>query len=153
MALSRDADLDLREDAVAAAAARGDLCLGAFADGGLVGYCWFAFAPLPHLDGVWVRFGPDIAWVYKSFVRPSHRGRRIARSLYRYGDRACRERGRNSSLICVESHNLPSVRAALAAGYGNLGGAGYLRRIGAFVQWRSPAVRKRGVSFFVPPPA
>lgn len=149
-ALSGDPALDLRAEFIAAAWSRGDFCLGAFEGDRLAGYCWFAFAPLPHLDGVWVRFGSDVSWVYKSFVRPSDRGRGIAPALYRFGDPACRERGRSSSLVCVESHNAPSVHAALRAGYAAVGRGSYLRRAPLFLQCRSTAVRARGVSFFVP---
>jgi len=148
--LTRDPELDLRDEFIAAAQSRGDFCLGAYEDDRLAGYCWFAFAPLPHLDGVWVRFGSDVSWVYKSFVRPSDRGCGIAPALYRFANQACHERGRNTSLICVESHNAPSVQAALRAGYAEAGRGGYLRRAPVFVQWCSTAVKARGVSFFVP---
>ena len=149
-ALGRDPALDLRQEFVSAAQSRGDFCLGAYEGDRLAGYCWFAFAPLPHLDGVWVRFGSDIAWVYKSFVRTSDRGRGIAPALYRFADPACRERGRNTSVICVEFDNAPSAQAALRAGYAVAGRAGYLRRGPVFFQWGSAAARARGVSFFDP---
>jgi len=77
--LCSDAELNLRPDAVSAACARGDLCVGAFDGGTLAGYCWFAFRALPHLDGVWVRFDPAVAWTYKSLVLPA--GRRSARAM------------------------------------------------------------------------
>jgi len=148
--LCRVADLNLREDSVAAAYARGDLCAAAFDAEAVVGYCWSAFAPLHHLDGVSVKFGPEAVWTYKSLVRPSHRGRGIAPHLYRFADTECRARDRTSSLICVESHNASSVSAALRAGYAPLGGAGYIRRGPLFLDWCSGPVRKRGVSFFIP---
>jgi GNAT superfamily N-acetyltransferase len=148
--LCRDAQLDLRQESVAAAYARGDLCVGAFDAETVAGYCWFAFAPLPHLDGVWVRFAGSVAWVYKSLVRPSHRGRGIAPALYRVADDACLERGRSYSLICVESHNRPSDRAALRAGYAAAGYAGYLLRGSRLLTWSSAAAKGQGVSFFLP---
>ena len=148
--LCRDPQLDLRHDAVAAAYTRGDVCVAAFEADTVAGYCWFAFAPLPHLDGVWVRFAGSVAWVYKSLVRPSHRGRGIAPALYRLADDACLERGRSYSLICVESHNRPSVRAALRAGYAPAGYAGYLLRGSRLVTWSSAAAKGQGVSLFLP---
>ena len=143
----RDLELDLRAEAVRAAYGRGDLCMAALEDGRLVGYCWLAFRPLPHLDGVWVRFGDATAWIYKSLVRPSHRGRGIARALYRFGDLTCAERGRRHSVICVESHNAPSVRAALRAGYRPAGYGGYVVRGLPLLEWCSPAARAHGVAF------
>jgi GNAT superfamily N-acetyltransferase len=150
LALCGDAELDLRPEPVTAAYARGDLCVAAFDGAGIVGYCWIAFEPLPHLDGVWVAFGSDVAWTYKSLVRPSHRGRGIAPALYRYADARCSERGRALSLICVESHNGASVAAALRAGYVASGHAAYIRRGTTLHTWRSPAVARQGVKFSVP---
>ena len=147
--LCADPELELAADKVRTAFARGDLCAAAFAENRLAGYAWFAFAPLPHLDGIWAEFAPDAAWVYKSYVRPLHRGRGIAGRLYRFGDRACRERGRRVSLICVESHNRASVKAALAAGYASAGWGAY-RRGGRLLTRVSPAARRSGIRFFAP---
>ena len=147
--LCRDPQLDLRHDAVAAAYARGDFCAAAFDGHALGGYCWFAFAPLPHLDGVWVRFAGSVAWVYKSLVRPSHRGRGIAPALYRFADEACLDRGRSHSIICVESHNRPSVGAALRAGYRPCGYGGYVVGGKRLLAWSSPAAKERAVAFLL----
>jgi GNAT superfamily N-acetyltransferase len=148
--LCADPDLDLRQEAVRGAYTRGDLCVGAFEDHRLIGYCWLAFAPLHHLDGVRVAFASEVAWIYKSFVRPSHRGRGVAAALYLFGDAACRERGRSTSLICVESHNGASVAAAVRAGYLPSGYAAYLRRPSRLRVWRSPAAARRQVVFALP---
>jgi len=145
-----DAELSLTRDGVAAAFARGDLCCAALDADRIAGYCWVAFAPLPHLDGVWVRFDRSAAWIYKSFVRPSGRGRGIAPALYRFVEPECRERGRERALICVESFNHPSVRAALSAGYAPSGYGMYWRGAPRFTTWCSPAARAHDVSFFRP---
>lgn len=151
LALGEDATLDLRHDAVHAAYARGDLCVGAFERGALAGYCWLAFAPLHHLDGVWVQFGADVVWTYKSLVLPAYRGRGIAPALYRHADALCVERGRVRSLICVESHNGASIAAALRAGYATAGRAAYVRRGRFFADWYSEGLVSRyGLEFFVP---
>lgn len=148
--LCADPELDLAASKVGAAYARGDLCVGAFDAGRLAGYCWLAFSPLPHLDGVWVEFHPQAAWTYKSFVRPADRGRGAAAGLYRFADRACAERGRRFSIICVESHNQRSISAALHAGYERAGWAAYLRRGSRLLTWCSPAARHCAVRFFDP---
>ena len=90
--LCREPNLDLRPESVAATYARGDFCIAPYESDALAGYCWFAFAPPRHLDDVWVRFGSEMAWPYKTYVRPSHRGRGIASRLYRFADSACRQR-------------------------------------------------------------
>lgn len=145
----RDA-LNLRPETVSAAYARGDFCAAAYESGELVGYCWLAFAPLPHLDGVWVGFSEEAAWTYKSFVLPSHRGRGIAPALYRFADRLCAERGRAFSILCTEAHNRPSVSASLRGGYAPAGHAAYLHPGKSLLAWMSPGARRLGVRFFVP---
>lgn len=148
--LSDDTELDLRQESVTAAYARGDLCLGAFEGNLLASYCWLAFAPLPHLDGVWVRFDGLVAWPYKSFVRAARRGRGIAPALYRLADAPCRERGRRHSVICVESHNRSSIAAARRAGYAPAGYGAYVLRGSHLLPWSSPGATHHGVSFFLP---
>lgn len=149
MALCPRAELNLREHSVAAAYARGDVCIGAF-NGELAGYCWLAFAPLPHLDGVNVDFDRRMVWAYKSLVLPPHRGRGIAPALYRFGDDLCRERARHWSLLCVETHNRPSIRASLRAGYVPSGYAAYRLSNARLWTWSSPGARRSGVNFFLP---
>jgi GNAT superfamily N-acetyltransferase len=146
-------DLNLRPEMATAAFARGDVCVAAFVGGSLAGYCWLSSVSLPHLDGVWVEFAPEVAWVYKSFVRPPYRGRGIAAALYGFTDREAHHRGRTLSVICVETHNTPSVAAALRAGYRGVGSAGYLHRGRLLVDWYSSWARSRGIAFHVPKPA
>ena len=148
--LCADAELNLRPDAVVAAYQRGDLCVAAFDGDRLAGYCWVAFRPLPHLDGVWVRFEPAVAWAYKSLVRPAYRGRGIAAALYRFLDPECLNRGCSRSVICVERHNRPSISAALRAGYASDGYGAYLLRSARLLAWSSPRAKERGIAFFLP---
>ena len=145
-------ELDLTAEKVAAAHARGDLCAGAYDKGELVGYCWFAFAPAPHLDGVWVDFHPQGVWMYKSLVLPSHRGRGIAPALYRFTDALCVERGRSFSISCIESHNRASIAAIRHTGYEPAGYAGYLRRGTGVLPFTSLEAGKMAVRFFIPAP-
>lgn len=147
--LCRRAELDFQPAKVSAAYARGDLCAGAYESDQLVGYCWFAFAPSPHLDGVWVDFHEKGVWMYKSLVLPSHRGRGIAPMLYRFMDRLCAERGRKFSISCIETHNRPSIAAILRTGYEAAGYACYVRGSRKLLAWRSPGARLLGVRFFL----
>jgi GNAT superfamily N-acetyltransferase len=142
-------ELDLVPDKIRAAYARGDLCAGVFDGQALVGYCWFGFSPVPHLDGVWVDFHAQGVWMYKSLVLPSHRGRRIAPALYRFTDRLCVQRGRSFSISCIETHNRASIAAILRTGYEPAGYAGYLRLASGLVPWSSPRARSL-VRFHLP---
>lgn len=150
-ALCGDAVWDLTPQKIDAASARGDRCAGASLAGRLAGYCWFSNAALPHLDGVWVAYDARVLWIYKSFVLPAHRGRGVAPALYGLADELARSRGCGASLICVETHNAPSVTAARHAGYRSAGFAAYRRGNGDSLRaWYSPAVREYGVRFYLP---
>lgn len=148
--LCRRAELDFKPEKLEAAYARGDLCAGAYESGELVGYCWFAFAPSPHLDGVWVDFHEEGVWMYKSLVLPSHRGRGVAPALYRFTDALCAERGRKFSISCIETHNRPSISAILRSGYAAAGYAAYLRQASTLLPWVSPDARRMAVRFYIP---
>jgi hypothetical protein len=62
----------------ACAYGRRDLCAGAFDGAELAGYCWFALAAAPYMDGAWLEFRPHVVYTYKSYVRTAYRGRVIA---------------------------------------------------------------------------
>lgn len=149
-ALAADPELDLAAERVNEAYARGDACAAAFKGGELAGYCWFAFSPLPHLDGVWVDFAPDVVWIYKSFVRPAHRGKGVAPALYGFADILGPGRGRGSALICVETHNGASIAAARRSGHASAGSAAYRVRQGSVSAWYSPEARRRALRFYLP---
>ena len=143
-------ELELNPEKVAAAFAQGDICAGAFDADRLVGYSWFAFAPVFLLDAVWVDFHRKAVWIYKSFVLPSHRGRGIAPALYRLTDPASVERGRQFSICCIESHNRPSIAAIRRSGYHDAGFGGYRWTPRAVRQFMSPAAGALAVRFFIP---
>ena len=145
-----NAAFDLAPGNVSAAYARGDACIAALVAGRPAGYCWLAYGPLHHLDGVWVQFDGRTAWIYKSLVLPEYRGRGIAAALYRFADPMCLERRRALSMICMEAHNRSSIAAARRAGYTAAGKAGYWLRGAKLLVWRSPAVKTRAVRFYLP---
>lgn len=149
LALCADPVLELVPSKVQAAYRRGDLCAGAFQDGELAGYCWFALSPSPLMDGAWLEFPDQVVYTYKSYVRPGFRGRGIAAALYGFADAHFLERGRTHAVLCVESHNRSSIAAARRSGFAEAGYAAYLAggRLGA---WRSRAAAGYGLRFFVP---
>lgn len=148
--LARDTALDLSPAKIDAAFARGDVCVGAYVDGALAGYCWFATAALPHLDGVWVDYSTHVVWVYKSLVLPRYRGGGIAAQLYARAEDRCRDTGRRHTVICVEAHNKASIAAALRARHAPAGYAAYRLSGSGLRTWYSGAVKPYGVRFFSP---
>lgn len=149
LALCADPALDLVASKVNAAYRRGDLCVGAFQQKEFAGYCWFALTPTPHLDGAWLDFPDHVVYTYKSYVRPAFRGRGIAAALYGSADAHFLERGRTHAVLCVETHNEPSIAAAQRSGFAAAGYAAYVRG-GRLLSWCSGAVTGQGLKFFVP---
>src|SRR5262245_43580499 len=149
LALCADPALDLVPSKVQAAYARGDVCVGAFQHDTFAGYCWFALSAAPHMEGAWLEFPDHVVYTYKSYVRPAFRGRGIAAAMYGFADALFLQRGRTHAVICVESHNQPSISAALRSGFADAGYAAYLG--GARLRaWRSRAAADYGLRFFLP---
>lgn len=147
LARCADAELDLREPAVRAALAAGDVCVGAFEGERLAGYLWYSFGRAAHVEGVRVEVGPRLRYAYKVHVRPGARGRGIARALLVRGAQLCPRRGRELGVSFVAPDNRPSLRAFAAAGWRRAGYAGYLRSLGLFSAFGSPAAVRLGARF------
>jgi GNAT superfamily N-acetyltransferase len=147
-----DPELELNEARVRAAYQRGDVCVAAMDAGRVVGYVWFAFNAAPHIHGVWVKFGAAARYSYKSFVRPSHRGRGIARQMYHRANQICPRRGRSLNVLIVDLDNKASLRASYAAGRVPVGYAGFLCALGRTFTFRSPGARRYGFAFYRPQP-
>lgn len=150
LTLCPDPAFDLAENKVRESVSRGDLCIAAFERDRVVAYCWLAFGAVPHLDGVWVDFDSRAAWIYKSFVLPRYRGRGIAPAIYHAAHEIGRGRGRDRSLICVETHNTPSVSAARNANFEGSGFAAYGLFGSGLVTWYSKSARNAAVRFYLP---
>ena len=143
-------DLEMAREEVAAAYARGDLIVGVTERGEPVGYVWFAFGAAPHTNGVWLQVAPDTRYSYRAFIRPSHRGRRIAQELYTRASEICPRRGRTKGLIVIYADNAVSLRASISAGRVPVGYAGYLAWRGRILPFRSPGAIKHGLQLVSP---
>lgn len=144
------AELELSERHVREASARGDLCVGAFDGGRLVGYQWLAFRPTPHVGGVWVEFDPRARYSYKKFVHPDYRGQRIAAGLSSHADGLCRLLGRRATVGFIRLDNHASWRASARLGSRTIGYAGYFSLGSGFLAFRSSGARRCGFRFFRP---
>jgi hypothetical protein len=142
-----DPELELKPDQVQAAFGRGEVCLGAFDGGRLVGYVWLAYGPAPHTGGMWVQFDPRGRYTYKKFVRPAYRGRKVAHGLSALGDAPAFARGREFSLHFVALGNRASLKSALRSGSRTVGYAGVLRCGQLSMPFRSPGARRYGFRF------
>lgn len=130
--------------------ARGDVCIGAFAEASLVGYAWFAYERAPHADGLWMAFDPHAIYIYRAFVLPACRGRGIAPALYRFADPLFRAQGRDSALLCIGIRHGASFAAARRSGARTVGYGAYLRAGPVFLQLRTPGAVRAGYRFYLP---
>jgi hypothetical protein len=137
-------------DFVAAAAARGDRCVGAFDGDRVVSYFWMSFTTAPVGAGLWVRIRPPFRYGYKSFTDPGYRGRKLLDSVALPGDEHCRAQGYTHNISYIETHNMASVTSSLRRGTVFVGYAGWLNVFGRAWPFRSPGARRHGFSFYRP---
>lgn len=145
---AKDPELDLSEDFVNAALARGDLCTAAFDGARIVAYIWRSFATAPHVDGLWVRFGPGYRYGYKLFTLPAYRGRHLPACMATYLDRYSVERGVTRTIGSIETHNYPSIASELRRGSHRVGWAGYFKLFGRTYPFRTPGAKRSGFALF-----
>jgi GNAT superfamily N-acetyltransferase len=137
----------LREEELPARC-KGEVCVGAFVDGELVGYAWYAYDDAPHVKGVRVRVPAHAIYRFKVYVLPAYRGRGVAPFLYAAADRLVARPGRTTVVTCVALQNLPSLAASRRSGETLLGWLGYWQSGERFSAARSPAVQSFGLEFY-----
>ena len=142
--------LDLTAAKASAAFARGDVCIGAFDGGCLVAYAWLASQPAPHVDGLWMAFDPRAIYIYRAFVRPEYRGRRIAPALYSFADTVFLSQGKKYAVICVSIYNRASIAAAQRSGALTAGYTAYWSAGSWFVAMHSAGAKRCGFRFYRP---
>jgi GNAT superfamily N-acetyltransferase len=151
LAFAADPELELDEQWVRGAFARGAVCLGAVDNGRLLGYTWLAFCDTPYTSGVWIHLDPAMRYLHKSFVRPGYRGQRIIHALHAFADRPDLWRGRHASINFVDVDNFASLAALQRVGSRTLGYATYARIFGTVIAFRSPGLRRAGIDLYAQP--
>jgi hypothetical protein len=145
-----DPELGLDPDFIRAALERGDVAFGAYEGNRLIGYNWRAANAVPFLQNVWVKIGHRYHYAYKSFVRPSYRGRRIHTAITRLADRYSMERGCVGEIGIVNIANLASLGAAKSLGRRKVGYAGCVTLFGHCASFRTRGVRELGIELYRP---
>jgi hypothetical protein len=145
-----DPELDLGPDFIRDALARGDIAFGAYEGERLVGCSWRTATAAPLAESLWTRIGPRCHHVYKTFVRPSHRGRHIHVAMTRFADRISVERGCPAEIGFVNICNLASLGAAKRLGRPRVGYAGYIVLFGHCIPFRTRGLKKLGIVVFKP---
>jgi hypothetical protein len=148
---ARDPGTGLTAQGVAAALARGEVCLGAFVGDVLASHVWITRdLPHPHLqDDVFVRFDPRWGYIRWAFTRPEYRGLRLYGVVKGLALQAELQRGGHGLLSLVEVANFESLRAAERIGCRTIGYAVTTRLANRRVTWTSAGSRAFGVSLVV----
>ena len=147
---SKDDDLELEPAFIRSALARGDLSWGAFENDKLVGYTWRSPSIAPFRDGLWIRIGMPLHYVYKSYTRTTHRGKGIHVAITRVADQHMLEIGRPAEVGFIDIANIQSLGAARSLGRLKVGWAGYVKLFGRRFTFRTPGVAATRSEFFVP---
>ena len=146
--LRREARVDgggLATDAVDAALARGDWCVGVFEADRLLGHCWFTSRPARLCPGLDLAFDPSWAYSYWAFTRADQRGRGLHSLGKSHALDLATARGLRGILSAVRADNGASLRSAARLGcrrVGSLLALGPARRRWA---WVTPGCRPYGL--------
>jgi len=151
LVLTKRPELGMPEAFVRRALAKGDVCEAVLHKGEIVSYCWMAFTPTHDSDGVYVDFGEHDRYAYKGFTLPQFRGAHLRRYYNPFTDAYCISRGATHAVAFVDVSNHAAILSNIGMGNRRIGFAGYLKRGRLFIPFRTPAVRRRGFRFFVPP--
>lgn len=145
--VSSDPQLQLSRDFVQAAIERGDIAFGAFDGPILVSYVWRSFGAVPHRKNMWVRVSKPYCYSYKSYTRPSYRGRRISPSVLLYSDAEMLKYGYTYRAGFLEVGNWASLAMGGHMGSHNVGYAGYATCLGRHFSFRTRDVKRIGFEF------
>jgi GNAT superfamily N-acetyltransferase len=121
--LAQDPLNDLGEAMADRLEAGHDLCFAAFDGERLVSYAWFALGAVEadHGLGVAMSFPCDTAYLYKAYVHPDYRGRRLHQVTLRAAFAELSARGIARVVAMIEYGNVGSVRAHERLGFARLG--------------------------------
>lgn len=145
LALCPDPAWDIDAGIVHAAFGNGGACIGAFRNGVLQGYSWYAYADTPYDGDIHAAVPPGLAYRYKSFLRADRRGHGLGRLLFLRGSDLARQPGRAGVFALINLHNEASIAASVAAGFPELGLVVYWHVGPLFVAWHSAPVRRLGL--------
>jgi GNAT superfamily N-acetyltransferase len=145
-----DPELELSEEQLRAAFARGDSCIAAYNGKRLVGYEWLALANAPHVGGLWVEFAASDGYMYKKYVRPAYRGRGIAALLIAQSAAVAAGKRRKRVVSFIHLANTAGWQAAKRSGGRTIGYVGYLAWWGRSISFRTVGARRHGFRLYQP---
>ena len=129
---------------------RGDVAVGGFVDGELVAYAWRSTTAAPHTQDLWVRVGKPYCYSYKSFTRPTWRGRRLGPALLNFSDKVMLGQGFTHRAGFIATTNFPNLEATKYMRCEIVGRSAYIAIFGRFANFSSRGIKETGFEFFRP---
>lgn len=108
--------LDLPRSHIEQALANQDRCIGAYLDGQLCSYAWYAHNPSTSSNRLLTSFSSDYAYAYKNLTLPAYRGRGIQRWVKNYALALYQAEGKKGVIVAIDSNNFSSRRTTAAVG-------------------------------------
>lgn len=133
---------------VDAAKKNGDDCIGAFVQGELCGFVWYATQPTDFDNGFTAECHRDFAYGYKGLTLPLSRGRSVQKWIQRCAGAHYRRQGKRGTLVAIDSVNFASRRATEGAGARRVGYFAWWRPFGGVRTWSSRGCRAHGFRMY-----
>lgn len=108
--------LELPRSHVDQALANNDKCIGAFMNGELCSYAWYAENPSTSSNRLTTYFDKDYAYAYKNLTIPQYRGQHIQRWVKNHALALYQKQGKKGILVAIDSNNFSSRRTTASVG-------------------------------------
>jgi hypothetical protein len=143
---ARDPDLDMTQEFVAEALAKGDECFGILDGPTLAAYSWYSSKPTRAIpQELFVHFDNRYIYMYKGFTRERYRGQRLHAIGKTLALQAYMARGLRGMVSLVEVRNSDSLRSAKRIAARVVGSFFILGVFGHFLIYRTRGCRRFGV--------
>jgi hypothetical protein len=140
---------DIRPSFAESALAAHHLCFAALAGDRLAAYGWYALDSIgaEHAFGVALAYPEDVAYMFKGFTHPEHRGARLHGALMALALRRLADQGVSKLVSLVDWTNTASLRSCQRIGYVRLGRLGVIQLPGHQVLRVPRQATRRGIRF------
>jgi hypothetical protein len=143
---ARDPDLDMSQEFVAEALAKGDECFGILDGPTLAAYSWYSSKPTRTIpDQLFIHFDERYIYMYKGYTRERYRGQRLHAIGKTLSLQTYMARGLRGMISLVEFRNSDSLRSAKRMGARVVGSFYIVALFGHFLIARTQGCRKFGI--------
>jgi hypothetical protein len=142
------AEYELPGGFVQPALEKGEECMGAFVEGELCGFVWYATQPTDFDNGFTAECRREYAYGYKGLTLPLSRGRSVQKAIQRYAAGHYQRQGKLGTLVAIDSVNFASRRATVGAGARKVGYFAWARFFGRGRTWSSRGCREYGFRMY-----